>query len=208
MTKLFISFTLAPVKRKPLLNFLHHHHQLNWFNQPDPDHKIITSTKTVVNRMVDSLLEEIGDQLESLGLDPLPIPDIRIPYSLDTVIVLVMLLLESWLVVVCQYMNRWIYRVVCLNPQTSTQVTDHVLPALEAQATGWESLLESFSWSWWCRTMILSIKLSSRHGEVLVAIIATDMRCLLQTSRRGTCSHSGWEFNKRLPALDDLCPSK
>ena len=40
MTKLFISFTLAPVKRKPLLNFLHRHHQLNWFNQPDPDHKI------------------------------------------------------------------------------------------------------------------------------------------------------------------------
>ena len=56
--------------------------------------------------MVDSLLEEIGDQLESLGLDPLPIPDIRIPYSLDTVIVLVMLLLESWLVVVCQYLKR------------------------------------------------------------------------------------------------------
>ena len=38
-----------------------------------------------MNRLVDSLLEEIGDQLESLGLDPLPIPDIRIPYSLDTV---------------------------------------------------------------------------------------------------------------------------
>ena len=59
--------------------------------------------------MVDSLLEEIGDQLESLGLDPLPIPDIRIPYSLDTVIVLVMLLLESWLVVVCQYIYEYIY---------------------------------------------------------------------------------------------------
>ena len=41
-----------------------------------------------MNRLVDSLLEEIGDQLESLGLDPLPIPDIRIPYSLDTVSVL------------------------------------------------------------------------------------------------------------------------
>ena len=56
--------------------------------------------------MVDSLLEEIGDQLESLGLDPLPIPDIRIPYSLDTVIALIMLLLKSWLVVACQYTNR------------------------------------------------------------------------------------------------------
>ena len=40
---------------------------------------------SVVNRLVDSLLEEIGEQLESLGLDPLPIPDIRVPYSLDTV---------------------------------------------------------------------------------------------------------------------------
>ena len=59
-----------------------------------------------MNRLVDSLLEEIGEQLESLGLDPLPIPDIRIPYSLDTVSVVVMLLLESWLVVLCQYMNR------------------------------------------------------------------------------------------------------
>ena len=83
--------------------------------------------------MVDSLLEEIGDLLESLGLDPLPIPDIRIPYSLDTVIALIMLLLKSWLVVACQYMNIWIY---CFNQQISTQVTDHVLPALEAQATG------------------------------------------------------------------------
>ena len=59
-----------------------------------------------MNRLVDSLLEEIGEQLESLGLDPLPIPDIRIPYSLDTVIALIMLLLKSWLVVACQYTNR------------------------------------------------------------------------------------------------------
>ena len=49
-----------------------------------------------MNRLVDSLLEEIGDQLESLGLDPLPIPDIRIPYSLDTVNVLSFLPFNTW----------------------------------------------------------------------------------------------------------------
>ena len=72
-----------------LLNF--HHHQCHQFPQRHRQrffkirNLLLLLNLSVVNRLVDSLLEEIGEQLESLGLDPLPIPDIRIPYSLDTV---------------------------------------------------------------------------------------------------------------------------
>ena len=143
MTKLFISFTLAPVKRKPLLNFLHHHHQLNWFNQPDQDHNIIRSTK---NSCEPSCGFITGGDRRAAGITwtwPPPYSWHQDPLQSwhgD---------LKSWLVVVCQKMNTWIYKVVCFNQQISNQVTDHVLPALEAQATGWESLLEAFSWIWW-----------------------------------------------------------
>lgn len=39
----------------------------------------------VIDDMIDKLLEEVCKGLQSLGLDPLTIPDIKIPYSLDKV---------------------------------------------------------------------------------------------------------------------------
>ena len=39
----------------------------------------------VVDKILDELLEEISDQVKSAGLDPLPIPDIQLPFSMDNV---------------------------------------------------------------------------------------------------------------------------
>jgi len=36
-----------------------------------------------VNQIIDELLEEIRDQIKNAGLDPLPIPDITLPFSMD-----------------------------------------------------------------------------------------------------------------------------
>ena len=41
---------------------------------------------SVVNQIIDELLEEIRDQIKNAGLDPLPIPDITLPFSMDKVI--------------------------------------------------------------------------------------------------------------------------
>jgi len=39
----------------------------------------------VLDDMIDKLITEVAEGLEKLGLDPLPIPDIKIPYNLDKV---------------------------------------------------------------------------------------------------------------------------
>ena len=39
----------------------------------------------VVDKILDELLEEISDQVKGAGLDPLPIPDIQLPFSMDNV---------------------------------------------------------------------------------------------------------------------------
>jgi len=39
----------------------------------------------VLDDMIDKLLVEVCEGLEKLGLDPLPIPDIKIPYNLDKI---------------------------------------------------------------------------------------------------------------------------
>ena len=39
----------------------------------------------VVDKILDELLEEISDQIKSAGLDPLPIPDIELPFAMDNV---------------------------------------------------------------------------------------------------------------------------
>ena len=39
----------------------------------------------VVDKILDELLEEISDQVKADGLDPLPIPDIQLPFSMDNV---------------------------------------------------------------------------------------------------------------------------
>ena len=40
----------------------------------------------VVNKLIDELLEEIAEQIRGAGLDPLPIPDIQLPFSMDNVL--------------------------------------------------------------------------------------------------------------------------
>ena len=40
---------------------------------------------TVVDKILDELLEEISDQIKAAGLDPLPIPDIELPFAMDNV---------------------------------------------------------------------------------------------------------------------------
>ena len=39
----------------------------------------------VVNKIIDELMEEISSQIKSAGLDPLPIPDIDLPFSMEKV---------------------------------------------------------------------------------------------------------------------------
>ena len=41
---------------------------------------------SVMNGIIDEILESIADQIKSSGLDPLPIPDIDLPFSMDNVI--------------------------------------------------------------------------------------------------------------------------
>ena len=43
------------------------------------------SSVSVVDKMLDELLEEIAEQIKRAGLDPLPIPDIQLPFSMDNV---------------------------------------------------------------------------------------------------------------------------
>ena len=40
---------------------------------------------SVVNKIIDELMEEISSQIKSAGLDPLPIPDINLPFSMEKV---------------------------------------------------------------------------------------------------------------------------
>ena len=35
--------------------------------------------------MIDEILETIAEKIKSIGLDPLPIPDIDLPFSMDNV---------------------------------------------------------------------------------------------------------------------------
>ena len=43
------------------------------------------NTTSVVNKIIDELMEEISSQIKSAGLDPLPIPDINLPFSMEKV---------------------------------------------------------------------------------------------------------------------------
>ena len=40
---------------------------------------------SVVNKIIDELMEEISSQIKSAGLDPLQIPDINLPFSMEKV---------------------------------------------------------------------------------------------------------------------------
>ena len=41
---------------------------------------------SVINPLIDEVLEEVGKKMTSSGIDPLPIPDIKLPFSMDKVI--------------------------------------------------------------------------------------------------------------------------
>ena len=45
----------------------------------------LNNTTSVVNKIIDELMEEISSQIKSAGLDPLPIPDINLPFSMEKV---------------------------------------------------------------------------------------------------------------------------
>ena len=39
----------------------------------------------VINSVIDEILEEMSKQIAAAGLDPLPVPDIKLPFSMDKV---------------------------------------------------------------------------------------------------------------------------
>ena len=39
----------------------------------------------VINSVIDEILEEVSKQMAAAGLDPLPVPDIKLPFSMDKV---------------------------------------------------------------------------------------------------------------------------
>ena len=41
---------------------------------------------SVVNDLIDEVLEAVKTQIKNAGLDPLPIPDISVPFSMDKVV--------------------------------------------------------------------------------------------------------------------------
>ena len=39
----------------------------------------------MIDKLIDELLDEIAEQIKRAGLDPFPIPDINLPFSMDKV---------------------------------------------------------------------------------------------------------------------------
>ena len=157
-----------------------------------------------MNRLVDSLLEEIGDQLESLGLDPLPIPDIRIPYSLDTVIVLSFIPFSIYVCIPGNPLQELYWsNYLNLNPgdwpcpsctwSSGNRYTRHKYTDLSAPyVTNQTTQLCDLTWEIWQYGKTQKI---IRNGEIFAASITTDMWRLLKAGWGRTCPHTGCQWS-------------